>query len=341
MRAVFPFKRGEFRKIIPTYFFEDTLFESGIDERHAAALEARAGEPPAVDAVRLRHDLVELFQLRRTGLPVVDGGISAFEGQPSVLLDVSASPCICARFHALVFRIPVLGPLRPALREAVFVPNIDLSWNVPEEGFIELAVFHAGKGFQGVSCASQLIHAHIVLRSGKCPFDPAEEDHNLARFHLRVFGDQLVAVILRVQIKQVVFQGIDLAALVQLAAGDADIVVLRSKRHHDNLVRRRMEPVDLAKCGEEGDDDRRRGGEPADGERSFYDAGHAEGEGDSALQARWWRRADNPPSRSLFSRESMKCATARADQTEGRKVRSLRCASDCMQCGFPCLWPDR
>ena len=130
MRAVFPFKRGEFRKIIPTYFFEDTLFESGIDERHAAALEARAGEPSAVDAVRMGHDLVELFQLGRTGLPVVDGGLAALEGQPAVLLDISLPPCLRPFHNAVILRVPVLGALRPVFGEPVPVPFEDLTGNV-------------------------------------------------------------------------------------------------------------------------------------------------------------------------------------------------------------------
>ena len=60
----------EFREEGEIFFFhlpEDFYFKRGVDQRHAAPLEAGAREAPAVDAVGLRHDLIKPDQFGRAG----------------------------------------------------------------------------------------------------------------------------------------------------------------------------------------------------------------------------------------------------------------------------------
>jgi hypothetical protein len=91
--------------------------------------------------------------------------------------------------------------------------------------------------------------------------------------------NELVLVGLRVEIKQMVLLRIHLAALVELAAIDAYIVVLGCHRSEDEFEGFRLNVVDLAEGFEkdEGNGSRRR--ETSDGKAAFDDSAQTIGEG--------------------------------------------------------------
>lgn len=70
---VMPPQIRELGKILSLDFFEYSLLERRVDQGHAAALESGSAEAASVDAVGSGHDLVDLFQLWRAGLPFLDG----------------------------------------------------------------------------------------------------------------------------------------------------------------------------------------------------------------------------------------------------------------------------
>ena len=91
-------------------------------------------------------------------------------------------------------------------------------------------------------------------------------------------GNVLVAVVLAVQGKQMVFPAERLARLVELAGRDTDILVLRTFGEIDELVVGKDDVVDRRKRTEETDGERCRGGDAAGGKRAADDAAQALGE---------------------------------------------------------------
>ena len=120
-------------------------------------------------------------------------------------------------------------------------------------GLTEFAIFHAGISLQGIGSAPALVHPHVELAPGKGTLHSAEKDSDLVRLHRRIGGDQFIAVIHRVQIEKMVLLGINLATLVQLSAGDPDVIVFSRLCHHDQLMVFKVQTVDLAEGLHKGD----------------------------------------------------------------------------------------
>ena len=122
----------------------------------------------------------------------------------------------------------MLSALAPIVREAVLEPMVYFHWHIPEIGLLELAIVHPGISLQGIGSAAAFVHTHIELASCQGAFDPAEENGDFERFHLRRHRDKLIGIIAGVKIQEMVLLRIDFTALVQLTAGNSDIIVLGS-----------------------------------------------------------------------------------------------------------------
>ena len=227
----------------------------------------------------MAHDVVEHLQFRRTRLPVADAALSAFETEAAIRLEVATTPSLGTSLYAVELRVPVLGTLPPVLRQAFLVLLVYLARHCPQVRFGELAVVHACVGHHGIGCASRFIDAHVEFAASQSPLNAAEEDGDAVGLHRRMGGDELVLVGLGVEVEQVVLLRIDLAALVELAAVDADIVVLGSHRDEDEFQRLGLYVVDLAKRLEENQGDGCRRREASDGERAFDDTTQAARQG--------------------------------------------------------------
>ena len=119
MEAVFALHFGISSQIFPLHPFLDAVRLGGVDQRHAAALEACAAEPAAVDAIGLAHDLVQLDLLRRAGFPIMDAAPAGLKGQPAIFLQIPAPPGFRAGLYALELRVPMLTALRPLDRQLI------------------------------------------------------------------------------------------------------------------------------------------------------------------------------------------------------------------------------
>ena len=253
----------------------DLVLLCRVDEGHAAALEAGAGEAAAVDAVGFAHDFVQADGLGRAGLPVVDAAPAGLEGEAAVSLEVALAPGFGPGLHAPELGVPVLAAPSPGGGEPVFVLAVDLIGHPARVGFVELAVVHAGEGLQGVDAGAELVHAHVVLGGGEAALEAAEEDGEDIGLHVRAGGDELEGAVPGVQVEQVVLSAEDFAALVQGADVDADVVFLRVEGGVDELAVRERDAVDAAEGGEKGEDHGGGGGETPDGERALDDAADA------------------------------------------------------------------
>ena len=105
--------------------------------------------------------------------------------------------------------------------------------------------------------------------------EPGEEDRNLIGFHRRMLRNQLVVVVLRVEIEQMVLLTEHLAALIELTHADAYVVEFGIEGDIDDLLLGELDVVHLTEGGEEADDDGSTGGESADGQRALYDTTEA------------------------------------------------------------------
>ena len=137
----------------------------------------------------------------------------------------------------------MLRTLTPVLRETVLVLIENIDRYIPHEGLAELSVFHACISLQGIGGTAAFVNPHVELAASQCTLHAAEENCYLVGLHLRRSRYQFVTVILCVKIEQMVLLGIDLAALVQFAARDSYIVVLRGHRHRDKLSVRKMDTI--------------------------------------------------------------------------------------------------
>ena len=99
-----------------------------------------------------------------------------------------------------------------------------------------------------------------------------EKHRNLVGLHIGIRGNQLVAVILTVQIQQVVFFTQNLTTLIQGSHINAHVVFLCIKRNADQFRRLQFNSIDLAQCIQKRQNYRRRGRKPSDGQRALNDA---------------------------------------------------------------------
>ena len=205
--------------------------------------------------------------------------MSAFEAELAVGLQVSFAPCFGSLFYAVVFGVPVFCSSAPGFGQLEFVLFVDLSWHGSEVGFVELAVFDAGVCHECVGGASCFVYAHVEFAAGQCAFDAAEEDGYAVGLHLRVGGNEFVLVGLGVEVEEVVFFGVDFAALVEFAAVDADVVVFGCDGDAYQFLWFGLYVVDVAECFEEDEGYGCRRGEAADGEAAFDDAAQSGREG--------------------------------------------------------------
>ena len=270
--AVLPFELWEGGEVFLCDVAGDVCFVGRVDECHAASFEARSAESSAVDAVGVAHDFVERLEFRRTGLPVRDAALSALEAEAPIGVEVALPPGLGAPFHAVELRVPMLGTASPRLWQTLLVVLIDFSRHGPQVRLGELAVLHAGVGHEGVGCTSRLIDAHVEFAAGQRPLYAAEEHGDAVGLHGGMRGDKLVLVGLGVEVEQMVLLRIHLAALVELAAVDADVVVLCCHGDVYQLERRGLYVVDVAKRLEEDESHGSRRREAADGEAAFDDA---------------------------------------------------------------------
>ena len=262
----------------------DSVLISGIDERHAAALEAGPAEPAAVDALGLRHDLVEADLLGRTRFPIVDAAPAGFKRQFAVGFDVAAGPGFRPLLHTLELGVPVLAALRPGLRKAVFVLLVHFARDVPGHGFLELPVIHSREGLQGIDAGAELVHPHVVLGARQTVLEAGEEDGDLVGFHRRMLGQEGVGAVFSIEVQQVVLLAQHLAALVELADIHPDVIEFRVVGSVDQLLLAQLDTVQPAERPQEGDDDRRGGGQAADWQGAVDDAADAHLQAEFLLQ---------------------------------------------------------
>ena len=163
------------------------------------------------------HDVVEGLQFGRAGLVVVDARMAALEAQAAEGVEVAAAPGFGALFHARELGIPVFGSLGPAVGQAVAVLAEHFDGDFTQVGLAELTVLHAGKGLEGVGGAAALVHAHVELAAGKGALHAAEEDGDGIGLHRGMSGDELIVVVERIEVEQMVLAREELAALVELA----------------------------------------------------------------------------------------------------------------------------
>lgn len=91
-----------------------------------------------------------------------------------------------------------------------------------------------------------LILPQIVLRVFQRTLQAREENRHLVRFHLFTGRNQLIAVIFRVEIQQVILLGKNLTALVEFAARNANILIFRCLCCKDHFHRFEVDTIDLA-----------------------------------------------------------------------------------------------
>ena len=92
---------GELLKIGRADRRSDGLLVGRVYQGHAAALETRSAETPAVDAVLAEDDLAEGIQLQGTRLPIMHGRLPALRRDPAVSLDISGTPGLHGTLHAV------------------------------------------------------------------------------------------------------------------------------------------------------------------------------------------------------------------------------------------------
>ena len=246
-------------QVLGSHRLTNGVFVGGIDEGQTASLEAGTAEAATVDAVGMTHDFIEANLLGGTALPVVDAAPAGPERQATVGLDVAATPSLGTLLHALKLGVPVFAAAGPGGGQPVFVLQIDVLGHVAGSGLLELAVVHLGIGLQSIDAGTQLVDAHVVLGTREVVFQTREEDHDLIGFHLGMLGDEFVLAVERVEVEEMVFLAEHLAALIELADADADVVELGIVGDVDDFLGRELDIVDAAQGLQEGDDDGCRG----------------------------------------------------------------------------------
>ena len=195
-----------------------------------------------------------------------------FKGQASILLQIASPPCFRTSFHTLELGIPMFTAFCPLHRQLIFIGLVDFIRNITGISLIKLSVLQTRKSLQSVNTGSQFIHSHIIFRSSQAVLQTAEKYRNLVGLHVGICWNQLIAVILTVQIQQVVFFTQNLTALIQGSHINAHVVFLCIKRNADQFRRLQFNSIDLAQCLQEGQYHRCRGGKPSDGQRALNDA---------------------------------------------------------------------
>ena len=176
--------------------------------------------------------------------------MAALEAQAAEGVEVAAAPGFGALFHAGELGVPVFGSLGPVLGQAVAVLTEHFDGDFAQMGIAELAVLHAGEGLEGIGGAAALVHAHVELAAGKGALHTAEEDGDGIGFHRGMGGDELIVVVERIEIEQMVLAREQLAALVELAGAYAHIAVLHSHGHLDHLEVGKADAVHAAEGAE-------------------------------------------------------------------------------------------
>lgn len=161
--------------------------------------------------------------------------MTALKAQTAEGVEVAAAPGFGALFHARELGVPVFGSLGPVLGQAVAVLAEHFDGDLTQVGLAKLAVLHAGEGLEGVGGAAALVDAHVELAAGEGALHTAEEDGDGVGFHRWMGGDELIVVIERIEIEQMVLAREQLAALVELAGAYAHIAVLHSHGHFYHL----------------------------------------------------------------------------------------------------------
>ena len=278
MDGVFALQRRECLEVLGSHTLTGALHEGGIHERHTAALEAGPGETSPVDAVSLRHDVVEFFEFRRSGLPVLNGRESTGEGNSPELLYVALSPGLGTLLYPLKFGEVVSRTTEPRLRQPLTVAIEDLAGNLSHRGLCYFPIVQPRVGQQCVCGRTAFIHSHIEFRRGQRTFKPGEEDDDAVGLHRWGLRDEFVGAVLGIQVEKLVLATIDLAALVEGAAGDTNVFILGSFGKLDNLRFGEPDVIDLGKCHQESDGHCRRGGEPPNRQAPLDDTSQPDAE---------------------------------------------------------------
>ena len=105
---------------------------------------------------------------------------------------------------------------------------------------------------------------------------PGEEDRNLVRLHVRMLGDKLILPVESIQIQKMMLLTQHFAALVQLADRDSDIVEFSIIGKVDKFLILKVDVIDMAKGGQESENDGCGGRKASNREGSFDDSAEAD-----------------------------------------------------------------
>ena len=275
---------GELLQVAPRQLTLDIVLASGVYQRHAGALEARAGETTAVNARQRTHYLVDGDKLRRAALVVVDAALAAVEAEAPEQLQVAALPSRNALAHTPVLRIEVLGTQCKPTRHGYAGLLKSRLRDVSKEGLIERLQRLVSVRKHVPRSRLALVDAKVVVAVDEAARKAREEYAYLKVGHGRIAPYYAVLVAVAVEKQQAVLAPKGDARLVEYAVVESYVLALGLGRYRHHLERRQLYVVGL---GEGHRVSYQNGGarrQSADGQRALHDARDAATQREALLQ---------------------------------------------------------
>ena len=262
---------GELFEITGGEFAGDVLFLGGIDEGDAGSLEAGTGETATIDTGQGAHDVVDGDEFRTATLVIMDAGLTTVKTKFAEEFEITRFPGGDTLTYTAVFRIEMFGPAGKTLWHGDARLVESGLGDVAEESLIERLQRLVGIGQHIPGRRLTLKDAQVIVAVDQRTGEAAEEDTNLEGRHVGITANDAVVVGVTVEEEQSVLLSEGDTSLIEDTVVEADIFPFGLRGNLDDLHRFEGDIVCLGKSHHISNEDSRRTGESADGQRSLDD----------------------------------------------------------------------